>query len=106
MLEVKLRSGRPRKLPRITAHKIARRKANQKRSLFAKDPQEDFDFGGGALSYCAEPHLQKCDLHGSVIRRKPAYILITRPDSDTRKSKHHTVSKKMKINKRMASTTG
>lgn len=70
-VEVKLRSGRPRKLSERTARRIAR-KANQNPRLTAKDLQEDLA-DSGVVVHCStvQRHLHKYDLHGRVIRRKP-----------------------------------
>ncbi|KAJ8353635.1 hypothetical protein SKAU_G00212020 [Synaphobranchus kaupii] len=70
-VEVKLRSGRPRKLSERTTRRIVR-KANQNPRLTAKDLQEDLA-GFGVVVHCStvQQHLHKYDLHGRVMRRKP-----------------------------------
>lgn len=70
MVEVKLRSERPRKLSKRTALRIAR-KANQNPPLTAKDLPEDLA-DSGVVVHCStlQQHLHKYDLHGGVIRRK------------------------------------
>ena len=76
-MEVNLNVGgqlevwRTKQLSERTAHKIAR-KANQNSSLTLKDLKEVLA-ESGAVVHCSKVkrHLQKYDLYGRVIRRKP-----------------------------------
>ena len=70
-VEIKVRSGRWRKLSERIARWIAR-KANKNPCLTAKDLQKDLA-DPGVVVHCStmQRHLNKYDLHGRVIRRKP-----------------------------------
>ena len=74
-VEVKMRSGRSRKLSERTAHMLVR-KANQDPHLTAKNLQEDLADSGVVVHHSTVQRcLHKQDLHGRVSRRKP-YLII------------------------------
>ena len=70
-MEVKARSGRPRKISDRTARRIVR-KAIQNPRLTARSLQKDLADTGVVVHYSTiKRYLYKYGLHGRVIRRKP-----------------------------------
>lgn len=70
-VEVKARSGRPRKISDRTARRIVR-KASQNPRLTARSLQKDLADTGVVVHYSTiKRYLYKYGLHGRVIRRKP-----------------------------------
>uniref|UniRef100_A0A8C5DSB5 Transposase n=1 Tax=Gouania willdenowi TaxID=441366 RepID=A0A8C5DSB5_GOUWI len=85
-VEVKKRSGRPRKLSERTARSLVR-KVNQNPHLTSKDLQEDLaDSGVVVHPSTVRRYLHKQDLHGRVCRKKP-YL---RPHQKIQRQKYAT----------------